>query len=67
MVEFPFYNIMHASLFKSFPIFSLEKWGRLLTIFISLLTSIFLFFTREKTLFIKNWFTNRLFLFIFTL
>ncbi|MEK7536206.1 MAG: phospholipid carrier-dependent glycosyltransferase [Patescibacteria group bacterium] len=48
MVEFPFYNIMHASLFKSFPIFSLEKWGRLLTIFISLLTSIFLFLLGKK-------------------
>lgn len=48
MVEFPIYNAIHATLFKSFGIFSLEKWGRLLTIFISLITTFFLFLLGKK-------------------
>ncbi|MDP3014570.1 MAG: phospholipid carrier-dependent glycosyltransferase, partial [Candidatus Subteraquimicrobiales bacterium] len=48
MVEFPIYNAMHASLYNYFPTFTLEKWGRLLTIFISLVTSIFLFLLGKK-------------------
>ena len=37
MVEFPIYNAIIAFLYKSFPIFSLEIWGRLTTIFFSLI------------------------------
>ena len=37
MVEFPIYNAIIAFFYKSFPIFSLEIWGRLITIFFSLI------------------------------
>ncbi|MBN2603394.1 MAG: glycosyltransferase family 39 protein [Candidatus Thermoplasmatota archaeon] len=42
-VEFPLYNAVHAQLFNSFPIFTIEIWGRMLSIFISLASSIFIF------------------------
>lgn len=48
MVEFPIYNAVHATLYKNFPNFSLEKWGRLLTSIISLVTAIFLFLLGKK-------------------
>ena len=35
-VEFPVYNFIHTLLVKSFPFFSLEIWGRLLSIFAAL-------------------------------
>jgi len=37
MVEFPIYNAIIAVLYKTFPIFSLEIWGRLTTIIFSLI------------------------------
>ncbi len=37
MVEFPLYNALFAYLFKLFPFFTLEVWGRLTTIFFSLI------------------------------
>jgi 4-amino-4-deoxy-L-arabinose transferase-like glycosyltransferase len=37
MVEFPIYNAIIALLYKLFPIFSLEIWGRLTTIIFSLI------------------------------
>ena len=48
MVEFPAYNAIHAALFKNFEVFTIEKWGRLLTVFISLVTAIFLFLLGKK-------------------
>lgn len=48
MVEFPVYNALHAFLFNTFGVFSVEKWGRLTTIFISLLTSVFLYLLGKK-------------------
>lgn len=36
MVEFPIYNAIIAVLYKTFPVFSLEIWGRLTTIIFSL-------------------------------
>lgn len=46
-VEFPIYNVFQAGLFKIFaPIksgFSIEQWGRLVTIFSSLVSMIFLY------------------------
>lgn len=48
MVEFPIYNALHAIIFKTFGVFSLEKWGRLLTIFIALTTAIFLYLLGRK-------------------
>lgn len=48
MVEFPVYNAVHAILFNSFPEISLEKWGRLLTSIISLVTALFLYLLGKK-------------------
>lgn len=48
MVELPIYNAIHATLFRAFEIFSLEKWGRILTSIITLLTAIFLFLLGRK-------------------
>lgn len=48
MVEFPIYNALHAILYETLGIFSLEKWGRLLTVIISLTTAIFLYLLGKK-------------------
>lgn len=48
MVEFPIYNAMHAFLFKSVGIFTLEKWGRILTSIISLISAIFIYLIAKK-------------------
>jgi hypothetical protein len=48
MVELPVFNVIHALLYNAMSFFSLEKWGRLLTIFISLVTSVFLFLLGKK-------------------
>ncbi|MCM8787982.1 MAG: glycosyltransferase family 39 protein, partial [Candidatus Omnitrophica bacterium] len=37
MVEFPLYNALFAYLYKKFPLISLEQWGRLVSIFFSLI------------------------------
>ena len=50
MVEFPAYNAIHAVLFKNFEVFTIEKWGRLITVFISLITAIFCFFWERNTI-----------------
>lgn len=42
-VEFPLYNGLHAAAFKVYPVFSLEKWGRLVSVAASLVTTIFVF------------------------
>ncbi|KKQ40692.1 MAG: Glycosyl transferase family 39 [Microgenomates group bacterium GW2011_GWC1_37_8] len=47
-VEFPLYNAIHAILVKNAPIFTLEVWGRLLSIFSALLTSFFIFLIGKK-------------------
>lgn len=48
MVEFPIYNAIHASLFNLFGYFSIEEWGRLTTVIISILTALFLFLLGRK-------------------
>lgn len=48
MVEFPIFNVLHALLYKSFSFFSLEVWGRLLSIFSSLLTAFFIFLIGKR-------------------
>jgi len=48
MVEFPIYNALHAVLASNFPEISLEVWGRLLTSFIAVLTSFFIFLLGKK-------------------
>lgn len=42
-VEFPLFNMKQASLFMLFGGFSLEQWGRLVSIFSSVLTALFLY------------------------
>jgi len=42
-VEFPIYNFFQAGLFKVFDKFSLEVWGRLTSVFSSLISLVFLF------------------------
>ncbi len=42
-VEFPLYNIAQAGLFKLIGGFTLEEWGRLVTIFASSLATLFLY------------------------
>jgi hypothetical protein len=49
-VEFPFYNLIHLSLFKLFPLQSLEWWGRMLSILFSIGSIIFLYFLAKKHL-----------------
>lgn len=47
-VEFPIYNVFQAGLYKIFGVFSLEQWGRLVSIFASIFSSIFIFFILRK-------------------
>lgn len=47
-VEFPIYNILQASLFNVFGTFSIEQWGRLVTIFASLGEAIFVYLIVKK-------------------
>ena len=47
-VEFPIYNVAQAGLFKLFGYFTIEQWGRLVSIFSSLLASFFLYLIVKK-------------------
>jgi len=49
-VEFPFYNLLQAGAFRLFPWFSLEVWGRLVSIFASIGALIFLYLLTQKYL-----------------
>jgi len=49
-VEFPIYNFLHYLLFKYLPIFNLEIWGRLLSIYSSLFSSIVLYLIAKRFL-----------------
>lgn len=42
-VEFPIYNFFQGFFFKSFGIFTLEEWGRLVSIIASMFSALFLF------------------------
>lgn len=42
-VEFPIYNVLQAGLYQKLDRFTLEEWGRLVTIFSSLISIIFLY------------------------
>lgn len=42
-VEFPIYNALHAVFFKLYPAFGIDKWGRLTSVFCSLVSVVFLF------------------------
>ncbi len=47
-VEFPIYNAIQAGLFKLFGHFTLEEWGRLVTIFSCLTSIVFLYLLLAK-------------------
>ncbi len=47
-VEFPIYNVLQAGFFKLLGIFTVEGWGRLVTIFFSLISSVFLYLIVKK-------------------
>lgn len=47
-VEFPIYNFIHAGLAKTFPQIPLIVWGRLVSIFSSLVSIVFLFLLAHK-------------------
>ncbi|MEK7112082.1 MAG: glycosyltransferase family 39 protein [Patescibacteria group bacterium] len=52
-VEFPIYNVIHALLAKNFTLFSLEVWGRLLSITSSLVSTFLLFLIGKR--FMGKW------------
>lgn len=47
-VEFPIYNIFQAVFFKTFGFLSLEQWGRLITIFSSVISALLIFLIVRK-------------------
>lgn len=47
-VEFPIYNILQAGLFMLFGYFSIEQWGRLVSIFASLISGVFIYLIVKK-------------------
>jgi len=47
-VEFPIYNVLQAGFFKVFGRYTLEEWGRLVTIFSCLLSIVFLYLLLAK-------------------
>jgi len=47
-VEFPIGNAIHAFFAKKFEFFSLEKWGRLLSVFYGLITGTFVYLIGKK-------------------
>lgn len=49
-VEFPIYNAIHALVYKLFPFWSLEMWGRLVSVLFSLISLVFLFLIVENFL-----------------
>lgn len=52
-VEFPVFNAVHATLFRAVPAFSLEVWGRLVSIFSALVSTYILFLLGRR--FIGTW------------
>ncbi|MBI2066054.1 glycosyltransferase family 39 protein [Candidatus Woesebacteria bacterium] len=47
-VEFPVFNAVHALLARGFPALSLEIWGRLVSIFSALVSTVFIFLIAKK-------------------
>jgi len=47
-VEFPIYNVIHALSYETFPKISFEAWGRLISIFASLITTLLLYFLGKR-------------------
>ncbi|MCL6096464.1 MAG: glycosyltransferase family 39 protein [Patescibacteria group bacterium] len=64
-VEFPIYNIFQAGLFITVGHFTIEEWGRLVTIFFSLLSALFLLFiVKRRDSFLSGVLTAFFFLFL---
>ncbi len=49
-VEFPLFNIFQATIYKSLGVFTLEEWGRLLSVVSSTLSILFIFLLTRKHL-----------------
>jgi len=47
-VEFPIYNVLQAGGYELFPRLTIEEWGRMVTIFSSLLSALFLYLIVKK-------------------
>ena len=47
-VEFPIYNVLQAGFFKIFNTFSLEEWGRLVSVFSSLISILTIFYILKQ-------------------
>ncbi|CAN5344436.1 glycosyltransferase family 39 protein [soil metagenome] len=52
-VEFPIFNVVNVLAFKAFPRFSLEVWGRLISVFSAIGTTFFLYLIGKKL--INRW------------
>lgn len=52
-VEFPIFNWFHAVLYETFPFWPLERWGRLTSIFASLVSTFFIFLLGRR--FLGSW------------
>lgn len=48
MVEFPIFNAIHSTLFKTTGIFNLEVWGRLTSILFALISAVFIYLIGKK-------------------
>ena len=49
-VEVPIFNAIHATLYKAYPEFSLEKWGRLLSAIVSTISIVLMYLLGRKYL-----------------
>ena len=49
-VEFPIYNLVHSISFNVFPYFSIEVWGRLISVLAALVTTFFLYLIGKRYL-----------------
>ena len=47
-VEFPIYNLLQGGFFSIFGIFTLERWGRFVSIFSSIISAVFIFLILRK-------------------
>ncbi len=64
-VEFPIYNVLQAGAFSLFYVFTLEQWGRLISIFASIFSALFLYLLIKKRFgYLSGVLTSFFFLFI---
>lgn len=47
-VELPLYNLVHFALVRNIPIYSLEVWGRLLSVILSLVSEVLVYFLGRR-------------------